>query len=227
MFEKFSERDRQILKSIAPFLIIVVLFYIVGKFAVSQILNIKNQINVAKTSQSVLSDKLTVLKSVSKIAVAGVDSVLFALPKTNPSVLAITQLKNLAAGNALVITDVKTSVAGNVDKGGVGYINTTFSVTGSREQIMSFIKGIENIAPITFVEKMELNENAGLNVANIGTRTYYAPLPVTIPTVSESITDLTASEKEMLSQMGKLIRPIMASVVNASSSGTNSNPFGE
>lgn len=222
-----SENDRQILKSVAPLVVIILLFIFVGKFGVNQIKNIRTNIADTKKSQTILTEKLRILKSISADAGIGTNWTLFTLPKSNPSLQVISQLKLLSSMNSVIIGNIKSSLS-SADAKGSSYITTTFKVSGSRESIVAFVKAIDTIAPITFVEKMELTESSGVNIANITSRTYWAPLPSTIPQVTQSVNDLTPSEKALLTQIGQLSFPIASDLTVGTSSGAfNENPFGQ
>jgi len=221
-----SENDKEILKSTAPLIIVIILFVIVGKFGISQVTDLRAKINDAKKTQSTLSEKLKILKSLSQTAVSSADSVTFALPKSNPSLQIMSQLKLLASNNLLVLSDIRASISSG-DSSNLSSVTTSFNVTGPREQIISFIKSIDSIAPITLVDKMQLSEDKGVNIANISTRTYWAEFPSTIPTVTQSVTDLTVSEKDLLMQISNLTFPSFGETVTATDSAINPNPFGQ
>ncbi len=223
---EISENDKQILKSVAPLVIVIILFVIVGKFAIAQVTNLRNQISEAKKTQSVLSNKLNILRSISQVSISGTNAALIALPKSNPSLQVMSQLKFLASSNLVVIEGIKVSMAGD-SSDSLSHVTTSFNIIGPKDAIIAFVKSVDTIAPITFVEKMELVEDSGLSAANITTKTYYASLPTTIPTVTQTITDLTSSEKDLLSQIGGLSQSALEIPASASVSGINPNPFGQ
>lgn len=223
---EISENDKQILRSTAPLVVVITLFVIVGKFAVTQVTNLRNQISEAKKTQSVLSNKLNVLRSISQVSVSGTNTALIALPRSNPSLQVMSQLKSLASSNLVVMEEIKVSMASD-GSDSLSYITTSFSIIGPKDAIISFVKSVDTIAPITFVEKMELVEDSGLGAANITTKTYYATLPTTIPTVTQPITDLTSAEKDLLSQISGLSQSSIEIPTSASVSGINPNPFGQ
>ncbi len=221
-----TEKDKQILKSIVPLLIVVALFIFAGKFAIGQIKNVSTQIKEAKKTQSVLSEKLKTLRSVSLVSASGSTAAIIALPKSNPSLQIISQIRNLASMNLLLIEGIRASVSES-DIGQMSYVTTSFNLVGPREAISAFVKGIEGIAPMSFVDKLSLVEDgSGGTAASVTVKTYFAPLPSTIPTVTQSVTDLTASEKELLKQISSLTQPVIDTGIVATVSGANPNPFG-
>jgi hypothetical protein len=226
LFGPVPENQKQILKSVLPLLVIIMLFVIVGKYGFSEVQSLRNQIKIAEKTRSVLSDKLTLLNAVSQSTVDQVTATVFALPKSNPTLQTISQLKTLSLQNLVVLEDIKSS---NVSEGtsGISYVNTSFKITGTRDQILAFAKSIGDIAPISVIDKMDLAEASGVNTANISVKTFFAEFPKTIPTISQPVTDLTASEKELLSQIVNLVPPMFDESKVLPSTSTNPYPFGE
>lgn len=207
-------------------MIIIVLFIFAGKFAFAQITNVRNQISEAKKTQSALSNKLNILRSISDLTASSADMALYALPEANPSLQAISQLKTLAASNMLVLEDIKSSAA-NEESKDLSHIRITFNVVGTREAITAFIEGIQTIAPLTFVDKIDLSENTDLNEASVTTKTYFAPLPKTIPTITQVVSDLTSSEKSLLSEVNSLTRSVIEYPNSVTAEEINPSPFGQ
>ena len=221
-----SESNRQTLKAFAPLLAITLLILFVGRFAINQIISIRDQINNTKKTQSILISKLKPLESVSESATVGANIALSALPSSNPSLQVVTQLKILASQNQLVLNNIKSSL-GSSDTAGTPFLNTTFNLSGPKEQITMFIKGVESFAPITFVEKFSLAESAGASTATVTVRTYFVSLPTKIPTITQPITELTTLEKELLSQLSRLTSTVFVEVTQVTNGEVNENPFGQ
>ncbi len=220
-----TEKDKQILKAVAPLFIVIILFFVVGKFGISQIKNTRQQINTIKKTESVLTGKLKILQSISEVSASGADISLVALPENNPALSVISQIKFLAFTNSIVIESIKSSTPGEVVD--LSYVTTSFTAIGTKDSILSFIRAIDTIAPISVVEKMDISTNAGSSEASVSMRTYFASLPKTIPTITQAITDLNASEKELLSDISLLTAPVFGEPSFASASAINQNPFGQ
>lgn len=218
-----TEKDKQILKAAAPLVIVVMLFFIVGKFGVSNIKEVRQQINNTKKTESVLNGKLKILQTVAD-AQAGADMSLIALPDKNPALSIISQIKLLSFNNSITVEGIKSSTPG--DTTGLSYVTTTFTAIGTEDSILSFARGINNIAPVSVIEKMDISTNAGSGEASISIKTYYAPLPATIPTITQAVTDLNATEKSLLSEIIALTPPVFSDIISASASAINQDPFG-
>ena len=176
--------------------------------------------------QSTLTQKWNILRSISQVSSNWADLTLYALPKTNPSLQYLSQLRLLAAENGLILSDVKVSSGGET-AGNLSAINGSFSVLGAKESITSFCQSLGRMAPLTVISKIDLSDGGGASKADIGTRTFYASLPKTIPSISQSITDLTASEKELITEIESLSTPAIGQTFTPSTEGITSAPFGE
>jgi hypothetical protein len=226
-FESLPESVKETLKVITPLIVLVILSILVGKFGVSRIVGVREQISKVQEEENVLTSKLTVLKSLSESAVKNVSLVTMAFPGSNPSITTVSQLKNIALKNGVIVTGIK-STGSSASSNDIFSADTTFQTTGTRSAIMAFLKNIEEIAPLTRVEKVRISENAGLTIANIGTKSYWAPFPKTIPSVTGIVTDLNTSEKQLLVQIMGLIQPTFTNILpSANSGGINAAPFGQ
>lgn len=221
-----KESDKQILKSIAPLLILIMLFFIAGKFSLSQVKSLRSQIKNTEKTQSVLSDKLKTLRSVSQLSTDQKNIALAAMPKTNPALSVISQIRILAAETSLTVENIKSSSIEDAT-GGLSYTTTSFDLLGPRSAILTFVEKLGKMAPLTYIEKVDISENFGTDEVSVYTKTYYAALPETIPMATEAVSDLTSTEKEMLTQMLSLSQPVINENVIASASAINATPFGD
>jgi hypothetical protein len=225
LLKGIPENVKQILSAAIPFAVVVILFLVVGNFGISKVTDLRAQITEATSQKATLTQKLSILQSLSLVAAQSGNLATSALPDSNPSLLVSSQLKLLAGNAGMVISSIKSGAAG-VDASGLSRVDISFTVTGARVQIISFLKNIGNIAPVTLIDKISLAETGGVTKADVSVKSFWAPLPKTIPSVDQAITDLTADEKKLLTQIGELTQPTFIQV--ASSSGNvNPNPFGQ
>lgn len=221
-----TEQNKELLKSIWPLLVVIILFIVVGKIAVSQITAISTQVKDAKKSQTVLTTKLNTLKSTASITESGSEVALTALPKSNPAIMIMSQLKNISSQYPVVISNIRSTFADN-NSSNLMFVSTAFDLSGKPEDIMSFIKAIDNIAPITVIQKISITSNVDFYTANIVAQTYYTPLPSTIPSITQPVNDLTAAEKDLLNKLSALSQPMVIPQANTSGdTSINPNPFG-
>jgi hypothetical protein len=225
LLKDVPENIKQAMAAAIPFLVVVVLFIVVGNFGISKVAGLRSQIALANSQQATLTQKLNILQSLSTVAAQGSIFTTAALPDSNPSLLISSQLKVLAGTTGVVILSIKSGTAG-VDASGMSRADIAFTINGGRDQVISFLKGISSIAPVTLIDKISLTETSGVTKADISVKSYWASLPKTIPAVDQAITDLTADEKKVLGQVSSLLQPIFTQVVSATAS-ANPNPFGQ
>ena len=220
-----SETDKQILKAIGPLVIVIILFLFTGKFALGQISKVTKQIEDKKKVQSVLLEKSKILSSISSTVSNSMNTALSAMPKSNPSFALMYQLKILSSSHQLALSNIKASVDENMTS--MMSLNASFDVTGTKGQIFSFVKALGSVAPMTFVQKLDLSESVGNYTASITTKTYFSPLPTKVPAITQAITDLNSTEKALLLQINSLSKPAISEVISATPSAINTNPFGQ
>jgi len=223
LLKDIPENIKIIIASVAPLLIVLILFLVVGNFGLSQVRGIMSKISDAGKTQNILTEKLNLLQAVSTTLGNAPDVATTALPSANSALTAISQLKNLGFSNSIVLTNVKAG-SETVDPSGLSKVDITFEIAGPRSQIVAFVKSIPGVAPVILVDSVKLNESQGTARATIGVKTFWAPLPATLPTVSTALTDLTADEKKTLTTISSLTQPVFL-VLPPASGGGKADPF--
>lgn len=218
------ESLRQTITVAAPLLVVIVLFLLVGNFGVSKILGVQAEIDSAQKSEKTLTQKLSLLQTLSTDAVLRVNVVGSALPDTNPALTLISQLKNVALANGVFMTTIKSS-GGSANTTGLNEANISFSLEGTRDQIFTFLTAVSGISPITIVNNVSINESLGSLKADVSVKSFWAVFPKTIPDIISPIDDLTANEKRLLTKISGLTQPKFTEI--APTSEVNPNPFGQ
>lgn len=220
---KLSKNIQSAAYAILPLIGVIALFIFAVPFGISQISGVRDKISKASTVQNTLTQKLDLLTNISVSAVSETDALAIALPDSNPALVTLSQIKILASAGGLSTTGVKGGSEVK-DKSGLLRVDITFDLRGSRDAIMSFLKGVENISPITVVTKLKLNESGGGSLANITVSSFWSPLPTKIPAVTDPERDLTADEKNTIAKVSALNPPIFTEVPASETSG-RSDPF--
>ena len=226
LLKDLPESVRETIIAGAPLAVVIILFILVINFGLPKIIDVRSQISSAQTLNTTLTQKLSILLSFAQNpAINNVNAAVTALPKTNPSVVVISQLKNTTSCCGVIVSNIKSSASAT---GGTALqiINTNFQVVGTRDSVINYLKNVELIAPISVISSVKINENGGLTSANVSLLSYWAPYPATIPSVTQPITDLTSSEKLILSQISSLTQPTVVQGLPAES-GVNPAPFGQ
>lgn len=220
---KIPNEVKAIAVSGAPLVGALLLFLIVANFGISAIKNTRAQISQSQSDQNILNQKLNILNAIAPSAADLSNSAALALPSSNTSLAVFSQLKNLALVNALLLTNIKTGSEVK-DNSGLSRVDVSFDISGTRDQINSFLKGVSGLAPIMIVSSIKLSENAGVNTGGIIVQSFWAPLPKSIPTTTEAITDLTPDEQAVLATVQSLTSPIIVQGQPAQPGG-KSDPF--
>jgi len=225
LLKNLPENIKRAVSAGAPLLIVIVLFVIVGKFGVPKVLELRSEVKAAQKTEEKLTQKLNLLQTLSSDVALKANIVSSALPDSNPALAVMSQLKNLALNQGVVLSVMKSS-AGTGNSAGLNEVNISFTLDGARPQINSYLAEIAKIAPITTVRKIAIIESAGGTSADIGVVTYWAEFPKTIPAVTEAITDFTSEDKKILSNISALIQPSSMEVAPFGGE-INPNPFGQ
>lgn len=221
--QKIPENVMSVIKVVLPLLVVILLFVVVGKFGFGKITNVRAQISAAQTEQKVLSQKVSILTNVASVGEQFSNLAVSALPDSNPALAVVSQLKILAGTEALLLSEVKSGTPAN-DAAGLSAVSVSFNVIGSRVQIESFINKIDDIAPITVVDKIKINETSpGSSVGSISVKSFWAPFPTKIPPVSEAISDLTSDEEQIMQELSVLNQPVFSQIPPAQ--GGKTDPF--
>jgi hypothetical protein len=196
---------------------------VVGNFGISKVLELRGQIDAAQTQKNVLTQKLDILQNVNSTLGTAPDLATSALPAGNPSLLTISQLKTLAITNGIILTGIKagTEIA---DPSGLSRNDVSFEATGTREQVLAFLKGINTFAPINVVDTIKMNEQSGLTKATTTVKSFWSPLPTKLPSVTQAISDLTPDERVILSSVTSLTQPTFLALPPANTAG-KTDPF--
>lgn len=223
LFKSIPENIKIIIASASPLVIVLILFLVVGNFGMGKVRSVRDEITQAETAQNILTQKLTLLQTVSQTLGNAPDIAATALPSSNSALTAISQLKNLGFLNSILLSNVKGGTE-TKDSSGLSRADITFEITGTRPQIMAFIKSIPGVAPIILVDSVKLNESAGVTRATVGVKTFWSALPTTLPKVGQALTDLTPEEKNILVTLSSLTQPVFLALPPAAGGG-KTDPF--
>jgi hypothetical protein len=215
--------QKKIIMSLTPLIVIVILFIVVGQFGISRIIDIKKQIQDSEKDLVVLTQKLDILRSLSGSVSQDVQVSSVVLPDTNPSLIAMTQIKVMGSNNGIVVSGFKSGSAKD-NPTGVSSVDILFQAVGTRTQIIAFLKDVSKFAPITIVDKLNITESSGTTQADVSVKTFWSALPKSIPEITSPITDLTAAEKKVLTDVEMLTKPTFFSVP-ANEGGGRADPF--
>jgi hypothetical protein len=214
---------KAIFKSTLPLFLTVVLSLIVGIYGIGRVKALGTQIAQAQKDKNVLTDKLNVLRNIDSTIETGSQTSSVALPDKNSAFIVLSQIRGIAQQNGVALSDLASGVAVK-DPSGFSRVNISFAIVGSRAGIIAFLNGVQKIAPLTLVDKIEFAEAKKGPQATITVKSFWSPFPQSLPALNEQISSLTPDEEDTLSKVNALIQPQFAEVP-ATDTGGKADPF--
>lgn len=212
-----------------PILILVLLIglsFIGFSKAFYEIGRLREELAVAGKNENILKSKLDILSTNEVNVEADANYAASFLPGENPALLSLYQLRSTAVANGLFLSSLKVGTGSEDSASGFTKVSISFDTEGSIQQILNFINSTKTIAPNIWIEKTDLNFLGDSLQASIYTKSYSSPFPKKIPALTEAISALDASEKEVLSKISSFSRPSFVSLISTPPR-ENVNPFGE
>lgn len=194
---------------VAPFLLLVALIILLSfglKIGLTRLSSQLDQLSEANKDENALRTKEGLLREVGTSVLSQADLTSGAVPPKNPVLTVVSQLKNLSLSGGITLSNLKAG-SSSKGEGGLGMVEISFDAEGPFPAVLDFIRAISSFSPITTVEKVSLNQTAGAARATISLRSFWAPFPVKIPSVTEPIAGLTDEEKKTLSKIQTLTPP--------------------
>ncbi len=211
-----------------PLLILTLLvaFSFVGLSKASfEIGGLKEELAKANKSENILKSKLDIISLNQASALEDVNYASSFFPGENPALLVLYQLRASAAAMGLLLSNFKVNPEAK-DANGFLKTSISFDVEGPLDLILSFVNSTKKMAPNIWIEKTELNFTGDVLQATISTKSYWSPFPAKIPALTEPITSLDASEKEIIQKVSGFNLPPFVSLTPEAPR-ENLNPFGE
>ncbi len=207
-------------------LILLVFFSFVGLSKASfEIGGLKEELAKETKDENILKSKLDIISQNQAGALEDVNYASSFFPGENPALLVLYQLRTGAAGNALLFSNLRVS-AETKDPNGFLRTSVSFDIEGSLDLILNFVNSTKKMAPNVWIEKTELNFADEVVQATISTKSYWFPFPTKIPALTEPITALDASEKEIIRNVSGFTLPPFVTLTPEAPR-ENLNPFGE
>lgn len=223
MLDKIPDRTKTILITFLPMAAIIMLMYFVGDFGFSKISDIRRSIAKSQRDQTVLNQKLGLIRTVTGTVEDSANAAVQALPDSNPSITAFAQIKELAGRSNVLVTDIKSG-AEVADSSGLSRVDISFTLTGGRGDVILTIVKIPQLAPILLLDKVKLSEAGGQAQAGVTVKAFWSPFPTQLPALTDPISALTEAENKTLTDVQGLIPPAFASVSPQEGAGKD-DPF--
>ncbi|MEK7061498.1 MAG: hypothetical protein AAB954_02455 [Patescibacteria group bacterium] len=214
--------------AIKPVLVLVLLivFSFIGfSKAFSQVKNLKEELAKAVKNENILKSKLDILSADEGNLQTNSNSAVSYFPGENPTLLTLYQLRKNAVSAGLFPSNLKVNPGGQ-DTNGFMKTSIIFDVQGTLSQILDFVGLVKIVSPNIWIENTELDFQGETLKATIATKSYWAPYPVKIPALTEPVSQLDASEKEILTKIAAFNQPPFVSLTSEVPR-ENLDPFGE
>jgi Tfp pilus assembly protein PilO len=221
--EKISVKQlRPLMVPVAALFLILILFVFGITQALKIIDNKKSELGVAEKDERTLEQKQEVLTSLSSDASSLVEITSSSLPEKNASLMMISQVKELAAQRLLAISDLKIGRA--VEDGALTKAQLQFDVDGDLAQVSAFIRQLAQVAPLSRLGSVKVNQSGDVVRANVTISVYSAKFPEKLPAINEPLSDLSEKDREILGILTELTPPPFSSI-SPQAGGGKVNPF--
>lgn len=201
-------------------LILTAVLIIIG---VNQVTSIVSKTNESKRNEILLSQKISILENVSRVISGDTTFLDVVIPSKAAVLYGLSQIKNQAAQNALLISNAKTG-APVPEKNGIFKTLISFDVEGQEASIYTFLSSFSKVLPLMSVEKVKISTSGSIARATTTLSVYSAELPKTIPSVSTVAVDLSADELSLLKELTTYTLPVFIEP-EAQEVSTKQDPF--
>jgi hypothetical protein len=218
MFEKYNKINflSPSVKLLAPYIVLIILLFGLSLYLFQNgYQRVSNEYqSMKKTNEEVseLEEKEITLREIDTSVLGQSDKTVIALPKDNPGTWVISQLKNAADDNELLVGKVNLGVDNNLDKiSGMKLVFELVSEDGNIENVVNYLQTIEKISPITSPLSVVITteEKEGIEELNIEltTSVYWSDYPTELPRLTEPVREITQKEQELLNKIISLKIP--------------------
>lgn len=187
--------------------VVILLIVFVGFMGFRQITAMITKLNEAKTSQIALNKKISVLESIPDVISEDTTFLDAVLPNKTAVLYGLSQVKNQAIKNNLLVSDLKT---GGVlsEENSVSRTLLSFDIEGQGPSVYEFLRSFSKTIPLMSVDKVKINKTADLLKASVTISVYSSELPKTIPSLSSAVNELTPQEIELLKELVSYTLPV-------------------
>ena len=197
---------------LACLIVFLLLAFFGGRTVLSRIQILRRSLSLMEKSERVLERKLSLLEESSGEVLSLSDSAVIALPARNSALLAISQLKNRADEQGVLLDDLKVGIEIEDKVKKISRADIKFDIEGPLVSLLNFLVEIKKDAPLSSLRRVALSQSATGARFSISLSTFWSEFPTKLPAVNEPITGLSDKEREILELMAKLNRPSLVEV---------------
>lgn len=211
------QKMRVMLLPLALLLAMITLSIIVFKVGVAKISTQRAELQKATKNETILTQKQQVLQTLEDNILSYTDTVIIAMPDKNPSLMALSQLKTLAERNAISLSEIKVG-SKTSDKSGIFKTTILFEVEGALFQVLDYLISTKSFAPLSVVNRVNITQAGGVIRASVSLTVFWVPLPTKLPAISEPVTELSANEINLITELSSLEQPLFTQISPAAPS---------
>jgi hypothetical protein len=178
----------------------------------------------ARANEEILQQKVDILRSLSSTLLERSDRTLTAVPSQNPVLWYLSTLRQMTSKHSVLIDRINISLAEGKD-GPSGQVRIALGIKGEEQNVLDFALELSEITPLTNLSGVEMDDGGGLVEATVNISSAWYGQPESIPAVSESISDLTDSERVLLEKLFNLSQPVFTSLDPSFTGVGRQNPF--
>lgn len=202
---KFSGKTKIYFQTIGLLGIFLLLFLVIYRLTISQIPLQKSRLSEQTRKEQTLRQKGEILRTLDQSVLGQVDLTAFALPNKNSSFIVASQVNRVASENSVFITNLR--IGSETEDASLLSSDLSFDVEGATPLVLNFLQAVGNIAPITLIDRVQINQTAQVARATVRLKVFWANFPTSLPPVTEAISDLTQEEEEVLISILNLTPP--------------------
>lgn len=204
----------------------LILIFVIGlKVGLGQVDQRRSNLTSLQKNKEILTAKRDLLTNIAPQVASQAGLVTAALPGRNPALLVISQIKKLAVAKGIAITGLKVGASAET-KSKAAAVEVSLDLVGPVVSVFDLINGIKKIAPISHIDKVELNLSGTDVQSSLQVKAYWAPFPTKLPALTQPISGLTKAEETLLETLADLTLPAFVTLA-PSGPVENPNPFGE
>ena len=174
-----------------------------------------------------LTNRKNALAALTPEVVAQSAKSVVALPAENSAILVAAQIRQSASDHGVNLNNLTIGTYDDPTRPDFGNVQVGIIAEGSSPSILAFVGELPKLSPLLLVDTVNLTTNATSTLAQITVRSFWSPLPSTLPPLTEPLEALTPEESELLSKLAEYKSPTFNLNEESSSSGAvNTNPFG-
>lgn len=170
---------------------------LVYRFASDRISTQRATIAKQQEEINVLAEKLSILSEESGVLDLYLEPAANILPSTNPALVLLFKLKQLAQENSIGLTEIKIGAPSGAE-GSHSSMGYNFIAEGSLQSVLAFLAKLREQTPVVAIRSVSIELSGNAVKAEVSAQSYFAALPETLPPIISPIAKLTREELDLL-----------------------------